>query len=56
MTFVVVLALLLVIAVLPFAGPAMVDSIVWIRQRLRRHGKTVLPRRGERVPQHSSHR
>jgi len=56
MAFVVVIALLLLIAVLPFAGPVLEDGIEWVRQVLRRHGKRVPSPRDERVPQHSAHR
>jgi len=56
MTFLVVIALLLLIAVLPFAGPLLEDGLEWLRQVFRRRGRKGRSPGGERVPQHSLHR
>ena len=56
MTFLVVIALLLLIAVLPFAGPLLEDGIEWFRHLFRRRGNRVHSPGDERVPQHSAHR
>jgi hypothetical protein len=56
MLFVVVVAMLLIMAVLALAGPLLEDIAEWIRRMSHRRGEAVRPSRADRVPHHSLHR